>query len=189
MGTGFRASVVLTGGVVTDVDVLDYGEGYQVNDVLIFDPTEFSGTGAGFALTITSVADKIVVDTTQNAYREVENVSIHSNVENDAGYGDARYDWGQVYNNGDIILEEVAPGTAGSSTVVQRHLNGDDSPYDWTFSDGTQIEWQEDGKNKYSLGGSDFTGQYERNDIIKLFSETDQAKQCGFGKAYGRWYR
>ena len=175
MGTGFRASVVLTGGVVTDVDVLDYGEGYQVNDVLTFDPTEFSGTGAGFALTITSVADKIVVDTTQNAYREVENVSIHSNVENDAGYGDARYDWGQVYNNGDIILEEVAPGTAGSSTVVQRHLNGDDSPYDWTFSDGTQIEWQEDGKNKYSLGGNDFTGEYARGDIIKLFSETDQA--------------
>ena len=178
-GTGFRASVVLTGGVVSDVDVLDYGEGYQVGDLLTFDPTEFSGSGAGFALTIetvaTSLEDRIVLDTTPNDYRAVENVSIHSNVENDAGYGDARYPWGQVYNNGDIILEEVLPGSDGSSTVVQRHLNGDDSPYDWTFSDGTQIEWKEDGKNKYSLGGNDFTGEYARGDIIKLFSETDQA--------------
>ena len=54
-GSGATADIVVSGGAVTSVTLVDRGYAYSVNDVLSADATDLGGTGAGFSIPVSAV--------------------------------------------------------------------------------------------------------------------------------------
>ena len=178
-GSGFRANVIVAGGSITGIEVIDKGEGYVVGDVLTIAGDHFSA-GAGFQLTITAV-DRQVVQETIASNTEVPVIEFWDNPANDPGEADARYPWGEVYSDGDvkkILVSENEAVNPGGGAVLTNKLHIDSGSYDNVNIGGNVITWQNDaGVDKYSINGNPFDGQYIRGDNIKLFN---QAKLNGY---------
>ena len=173
-GTGFRANVIVAGGKITGIELIDGGEGYAENDILKIADDHFSA-GAGFQLNIDTVSTTVVRETTADT-AEIPVVEFWDNPPNDPGEADARYSWGEVYTDGQVKKELVdedetlSPLPAGASLTDKLHLAT--GSYDNVSIGGNPITWQTDeGVNKYSIGGAAFDGQYARGDNVKLFNQ------------------
>jgi hypothetical protein len=59
-GAGATANIVVAGGGVTSVTLVNPGSGYQVGDVLSAAAANIGGTGSGFTITATVVATGLV---------------------------------------------------------------------------------------------------------------------------------
>ena len=174
-GTGFRANVIVAGGKITGIEVIDGGEGYTAGDTLRIAGNHFSA-GAGFQLNIDTVSTRVVRETVAGTPQIIPVVEFWNNPPNDPGEADARYSWGEVYTDGQVKKELVSedetvnPGVAGASLTDKLHLAA--GSYDNVNIGGNPITWQTGGGvNKYSIGGAAFDGQYVRGDNVKLFNQ------------------
>jgi len=173
-GTGFRANVIVAGGKITGIELIDGGEGYRVGDQLTIAANHFSA-GAGFRLDIGSVGRMVVRETVADT-TVIPVVEYWNNPPNDPGAGDARYSWGEVYTHGQVKKELVSedetvnPGVAGASLTDKLHLAA--GSYNNVNIGGNPITWQTGGGvNKYSINGVAFDGTYVRGANVKLFNQ------------------
>jgi hypothetical protein len=60
-GTGAVATIVVTGGVVTAVNITTPGTGYVVGDVLSANNANLGGTGSGFSITVIAILQSTMV--------------------------------------------------------------------------------------------------------------------------------
>ena len=58
-GGGGTANVTVVGGNVTNVTIVDPGDGYKINDGLSFNNTDLGGLGSGFIWKVTQVTDSL----------------------------------------------------------------------------------------------------------------------------------
>ena len=54
-GSGFLATVVIAGGIITNVNIVNGGSLYVVNDILTTSTSSIGNTGTGFAITVTLI--------------------------------------------------------------------------------------------------------------------------------------
>ena len=54
-GSGATANITVSGGEVTNVELVNAGSGYEAGDSLSADNTDLGGTGTGFAVAVTTV--------------------------------------------------------------------------------------------------------------------------------------
>ena len=60
--SGAKATIIVTDGVVTLVDMTKGGSGYAVGDILSANSADIGGTGANFRLTVTGVERRLYID-------------------------------------------------------------------------------------------------------------------------------
>lgn len=58
-GAGGTANVTVAGGVVTDFEIQDPGDGYVIDDMLTVSNVDLGGTGTGFVWRVTQVTDSL----------------------------------------------------------------------------------------------------------------------------------
>jgi len=58
-GSGGTANITVAGGIVTDFEIQDPGDGYVIDDMLSVNNTYLGGTGAGFVWRVTQVTDSL----------------------------------------------------------------------------------------------------------------------------------
>lgn len=75
--TGFTGNFTVAGGIVTDFEIYDGGNGYSINDTLTVDNADLGGTGSGFLFTVTNTDGSI--DSEFNMPAEYEE-GIHYNL-------------------------------------------------------------------------------------------------------------
>jgi len=75
--SGATATITIAGGEVTDVTIVDGGNGYNINDNLSVDAADVGGTGTGFTFNITNTTGSL--DSVFNMPGEYEE-AIHSNL-------------------------------------------------------------------------------------------------------------
>jgi hypothetical protein len=66
-GSGARATIVVAGGVVTTVTIVDGGEAYTVGNVLSASNTDMGGTGTGFSVNVATLSNSGLTQTTWEA--------------------------------------------------------------------------------------------------------------------------
>jgi hypothetical protein len=74
---GFTGNFTVAGGIVTDFEIFDGGNGYRINDQLTVDNADLGGTGSGFLFDVTNVEGTL--DNEFNMPEEYEE-PIHSNL-------------------------------------------------------------------------------------------------------------
>lgn len=73
-GTGAQAIVTISGGAVTQVDLVRCGDGYAVNDTLSVLAANVGGTGAGFSIKVAAIG---IYQIQQDANLTLESPNIH----------------------------------------------------------------------------------------------------------------
>lgn len=56
-GSGARASITVSGGAVTSVQIIDKGNSYKTNDILSANASDIGGTGSGFTYKVTQIGN------------------------------------------------------------------------------------------------------------------------------------
>ena len=132
-GSGFRASVTLTNGAITNINIIDRGSGYIVGDVLTLANDALNGTGAGFELTITSVDDRVELITSPS-YDQIPAWERQTN--------NGMYSWGESYNAGDRVKEEVNNQNDADETRLKRHIANGTYAWGENYSIGDVVKEQ-----------------------------------------------
>lgn len=63
-GSGAKADITVTGGVIVNVDLTRGGSGYTTNNVLSASAASIGGTGTGFQFTITAIQNRLYINLT-----------------------------------------------------------------------------------------------------------------------------
>jgi hypothetical protein len=66
-GSGAKGTVVVSGGVVSSVAIVNGGEGYAVSDSLTASNTNLGGTGSGFSVPVATLANSSATKSVWNA--------------------------------------------------------------------------------------------------------------------------
>ena len=76
-GSGAQATVTILGGIVTNFEITNPGQGYKINDLLSVNNSDVGGTGQGFVWAVTEVTDDL--DAEFNMPEEYEE-AVHYNL-------------------------------------------------------------------------------------------------------------